>query len=390
MDEATKLPIGPEEVAEAAQILQRYKAGKAALDKRLVDNELWFRMGHWKNYQNPMMEGKPQPSSGWLFNSIANKHADAMDNYPSPNVLPRAEDDEAAAQALSSVLPVVLEQADYEQVYSDCWWRKLKTGTGVTGIFWDPAMRGGIGDIAVRSVNLLMLYWEPGVDDIQASPHFFSLSLADTAQLESRWPQLAGHTASVLDVPHYIHDGGLDTSDKSVVVDWYYKKLSPEGRSVLHYCKFCNGVVLYASENDPAMAETGFYDHGKYPFVFDPLFVEENSPAGFGYIDVMKDTQDTIDRMTQAMDENTLAAAKKRYLIADTAGVNEDELLDTAKDVVHITGRLDERGFMELETAPLPSNTIAYQQNRVAELKEISGNRDVNLSLIHISEPTRP
>ena len=52
MDEATKLPIGPEEVAEAAQILQRYKAGKAALDKRLVDNELWFRMGHWKNYQS--------------------------------------------------------------------------------------------------------------------------------------------------------------------------------------------------------------------------------------------------------------------------------------------------------------------------------------------------
>ena len=378
MDEATKLPIGPEEVAEAAQILQRYKAGKAALDKRLVDNELWFRMGHWKNYQNPMMEGKPQPSSGWLFNSIANKHADAMDNYPSPNVLPRAEDDEAAAQALSSVLPVVLEQADYEQVYSDTWWRKLKQGTGVKGVFWDSEQRGGVGEIAIRPMNLLMLYWEPGVDDIQASPHFFSLSLADTAQLESRWPQLAGHTASVLDVPHYIHDGGLDTSDKSVVVDWYYKKLSPEGRSVLHYCKFCNGVVLYASENDPALAERGFYDHGRYPFVFDALFMEEDSPAGFGYIDVMKDTQDTIDRMTQAMDENTLAAAKKRYLISDTAGVNEDELLDTAKDVVHITGRLDERGFMELETAPLPSNTIAYQQNRVAELKEISGNRDVN------------
>ena len=378
MDEATKLPIGPEEVAEAAQILQRYKAGKAALDKRLVDNELWFRMGHWKNYQNPMMEGKPQPSSGWLFNSIANKHADAMDNYPSPNVLPRAEDDEAAAQALSSVLPVVLEQADYEQVYSDTWWRKLKQGTGVKGVFWDSEQRGGVGEIAIRPMNLLMLYWEPGVDDIQASPHFFSLSLADTAQLESRWPQLAGHTASVLDVPHYIHDGGLDTSDKSVVVDWYYKKLSPEGRSVLHYCKFCNGVVLYASENDPALAERGFYDHGKYPFVFDALFMEEDSPAGFGYIDVMKDTQDAIDRMTQAMDENTLAAAKKRYLVSDTAGVNEDELLDTAKDVVHLVGRLDERGFMELETAPLPSNTIAYQQNRVAELKEISGNRDVN------------
>ena len=129
------MPVGAAEVAAATQTLQRYKAGKAALDRRLVDNELWFRMGHWKNYQNPMMPGKAQPSSGWLFNSIANKHADAMDNYPEPNVLPRAADDEATARALSSVLPVVLEQADYEQVYSDCWWRKLKQGTGVTGIF---------------------------------------------------------------------------------------------------------------------------------------------------------------------------------------------------------------------------------------------------------------
>ena len=239
------LPVGEAQVAEAMQTLQRYKAGKAALDKRLVDNELWFRMGHWKNYSNPMMPGKSQPSSGWLFNSIANKHADAMDNYPEPNVLPRAADDEDTARALSSVLPVVLEQADYEQVYSDCWWRKLKQGTGVTGIFWDPQMRGGLGDIAVRSMNLLMLYWEPGVEDIQASPDFFSLSLEDTAQLTAQYPQLAGRTAGVLDVPRYIHEEGQDTSTKSVVVDWYYKRPDENGRMVLHYCKFCNGVVLY-------------------------------------------------------------------------------------------------------------------------------------------------
>ena len=41
-----KPPIGAEEVARAEQILQKYKVGKAALDQRLVDNELWFRMGH--------------------------------------------------------------------------------------------------------------------------------------------------------------------------------------------------------------------------------------------------------------------------------------------------------------------------------------------------------
>ncbi|MCI5572220.1 MAG: hypothetical protein SOV54_08545 [Faecalibacterium prausnitzii] len=371
------LPVGEAEVAQAAQTLQRYKAGKAALDRRLVDNELWFRMGHWKNYRNPMMTGKPQPSSGWLFNSIANKHADAMDNYPEPMVLPRAADDQETAQTLSSVLPVVLEQADYEQVYSDSWWRKLKQGTGVTGIFWDPEKRGGAGDIAIRSVNLLMLYWEPGVEDIQSSPDFFSLSMEDTARLTAQYPQLEGHTAGVLDVPRYIHEEGLDTGTKSVVVDWYYKRPDQNGRMVLHYCKFCNGVVLYATQNDPRWAQRGLYDHGQYPFVFDPLFVEEDSPAGFGYIDVMKDCQTAIDKMNHAMDENVLLAAKQRYILSDTAGVNEEELADLGRDIVHVAGRLNEDSFRPLQTAGLQGNSLSYRNSRIDELKEISGNRDM-------------
>ena len=377
VDFENKPPIGAEEVARAEQILQKYKVGKAALDQRLVDNELWFRMGHWKNYQNPMMEGKPQPSSGWLFNSIANKHADAMDNYPAPNVLPRAPDDEQTARVLSSVLPVVLEQADYEQVYSDTWWRKLKQGTGVKGVFWDPEQRGGVGEITVRPMNLLMLYWAPGVDDIQASPNFFSLSLEDTDQLTERWPQLEGHSTSALEVPHYLHDGGLDTNGKSVVVDWYYKKRNAEGRRVLHYCKFCNGVVLYASENDPEYAGRGFYDHGQYPFVFDPLFVEEDSPAGFGYIDVMKECQTAIDRMNHAMDENVLLSSKQRYVLSDAAGVNEEELADFSRDIVHVVGRLGDDSFRPLQTTGLQGNSLSYRNSRIEELKEISGNRDM-------------
>ena len=370
--------IGTEEVAKAAQLLQQYKSGKAALDTRIVDNELWFRMRHWKNYKNKMMEDKPTPASGWLFNSIANKHADAMDNYPEPNVLLRAADDEKTAKVLSKVLPVVLEQADYEQAYSDTWWRKLKQGTGVKGIFWDPEQHGGVGEIAIRPMNLLMLYWEPGVEDIQASPHFFSLNMENTKQLEARWPQLKGHSASVLDVPRFIHDGGLDTSEKSVVVDWYYKKPDENGRVLLHYCKFCNGVVLYASENDPALAGRGFYDHGKYPFVFDPLFMEEDSPAGFGYIDVMKECQNAIDRMNHAMDENVLLSSKQRYVLSDTAGVNEEELADFSRDIVHVVGRLNDDSFRPLQTAGLQGNSLSYRASRIEELKEISGNRDMS------------
>jgi hypothetical protein len=370
--------IGTEEVAKAAQLLQRYKSGKAALDTRIVDNELWFRMRHWKNYKNEMMEGKPTPASGWLFNSIANKHADAMDNYPEPNVLPRAADDEKTAKVLSKVLPVVLEQADYEQAYSDTWWRKLKQGTGVKGVFWDPAKRSGLGDITIQSMDILMLYWEPGVMDVQESANLFSLRLEDNDQLKARWPQLDGHTGSTLEVAKYVHDEHIDTTDKSVVVDWYYKKARPEGEPLLHYCKFCNGIVLYASENDPQYADRGFYDHGLYPFVFDPLFMEEDSPAGFGYIDVMKDTQTAIDEMNHAMDENIKLAAKPRFLLSDAAGVNEEELADWSRDIVHVAGALRDGSLTPLQTAGLQGNCISYRDARVAELKEISGNRDVS------------
>ena len=370
--------IGTEEVAKAAQLLQQYKSGKAALDTRIVDNELWFRMRHWKNYKNKMMEDKPTPASGWLFNSIANKHADAMDNYPEPNVLPRAADDEKTAKVLSKVLPVVLEQADYEQAYSDTWWRKLKQGTGVKGIFWDPTKRRGIGDIAIKSMDILMLYWEPGVMDIQESPNLFSLSLEDNDQLKAKWPQMDGHTGSTLEVAKYIHDEHISTADKSVVVDWYYKKARPEGQPLLHYCKFCNGIVLYASENDPQYADRGFYDHGQYPFVFDPLFMEEDSPAGFGYIDVMKDTQTAIDEMNHAMDENIKLAAKPRFLLSDAAGVNEEELADWSKDIVHVAGGIRDGILSPLQTAGLQGNCISYRDARVSELKEISGNRDVS------------
>lgn len=369
------LPIGTVQIAQAAQILQKYRDGKASLDRRIVDNELWFKMAHWKQYHNHLMDGKAQPASGWLFNSIANKHADAMDNYPEPSVMPRSEEDAETARQLSEILPALLDQCDYEQVYSDTWWYKLKQGTGVKGVFWDQSQHDGRGDIVIRKMDLLMLFWMPGVMDIQDSPHFFSLALEDNDTLVARWPQMKGHVGHNMEVARYVHDDNIDTSDKSVVVDWYYKVVR-NGKTILHYCKFCNDVVLYASENDPLLADVGYYEHGKYPFVFDTLFVEEDTPAGFGYIDVMKDCQTAIDEMNHVMQENAILASKPRYFLADNTGVNERELADFSRDVVHFTGRLADDNFRQQSVRALDASSLTYLNNRIDELKETSGNRD--------------
>ena len=374
--EAAQLKIGAKELEEALLTLREYKRGKANLEARIVENDQWYKLRHWEQMRLKT-PGEVQPVSAWLFNSIANKHADAMDNYPMPNVLPREEDDEQDAKQLSAILPVILEQNDYEQVYSDKWWYKLKNGTGVEGVFWNPAKLNGLGDIEVRQIDLLNLFWEPGIRDIQSSRHFFHVALYDNDLLEAEYPELKGKLGGQsVDLCRYLYDETVDTSKKTAVVDWYYK-IHNGSKEVLHYCKFVNDAVLYSSEDDPACLERGFYDHGKYPFVFDVLFPEEGMPTGFGYIDIMKDPQMYIDKLNQVILTNAVMAGKKRFFIRHDGTVNEEEFADWSKDFVHVAGSsLGEDSIREIAVNPLSSMPFNMLNHKIDEIKETSGNRD--------------
>lgn len=373
-------PIGKKQIADATSRMKKYKEGKANLEKKIIENEQWWKMRHWEMIRNDQEKDDNEPASAWLFNSIANKHADAMDNYPEPCVLPRACDDDETAKQLSSILPVILEQNDYEQVYSDVWWYKLKQGTGVKGIFWDNSKLNGLGDVTIQKIDILNVFWEPGITDIQKSRDFFCVELVDNDILNSRYPDAHIQGNGSGEISKYIYDDHTDTTEKSLVIDWYYKKTErdEDGKisTKLHYVKYVNDYIIYASENDPEYASRGFYDHGKYPFVFDTLFAIEGSPAGFGYIDVMRNCQMYIDKMDKAILENCLIASKKRWMVSDGCSVNEEEFADLSKPFVHVTGSLDERTMKEISGNALDSVIATIRNNKIEELKETSGNRD--------------
>ena len=319
-----------------------------------------------------------EPSSGWLFNSIANKHADAMDNFPSPNVLPREEGDKAEAEMLSSIIPVILEQNDFEETYDSVWDYKLKAGTGIYGVFWDKDKLNGLGDISVKKVDIINLFWESGITDIQMSRNLFHVELQDNDLLIGSYPQLQGKLGNAtMDISKYIYDDNVDTNGKSAVVDWYYKK-KQNGRIVLHYCKYVGDVVLFATENEPQFAERGWYDHGMYPFVFDPLFSVEGTPCGFGYIDVGKSAQEYIDRGNQAIMQNMLANAKPRHFIRNDGEVNEEEYADLTKDFIHVNGNLGQDSILPVQGKPLNDIYVQVINNKIDELKEVTGNRDIS------------
>ncbi len=378
IDEALATPvIGPDQAREAMRTLLKYKAGKANFDRRCIVNEEWWKLRHWdhiKERGTTTLEAK----SAWLVNVILSKHADAMDALPEPNCLPRAADDQEEADVLSKVIPVILGRNNFDRTWSDNWWKKLKAGVAFYGVFWDAAAENGMGDISVQNVDPLSLFWEPGIMDLQDSANVFWVNLVDNAKLEERYPELEGKLkANTVTTGKYLYDDNVDTTEKSSVVDWYYKK-TVGGRTVLHYAKFVGEHVLYATENEADLTDRGLYDHGLYPFFADVLFPEEGTPTGYGYVDICKDAQRQIDLMNNAIVANCIAAATPRWMIRGDGKVNEEEYADWAKPFVHIQGSLDETAIRQIAINPMPGNLLSILDQKINEMKETSGNRDVN------------
>lgn len=394
----TRNPIGEEQARRAIDTLQKYRQGKSALEARVIASEDWWRMRSWQRIQ----KGNPEDdkwTSAWLFNVIMGKHADAIAAYPAPAIRPREPDDREEAAKLSSVLPVILEQNDFEEVYSDSQWTKLKQGTLIWHVKWDSSKLNGLGDISVQPVDILSFFWEPGVRDIQKSKNIFLTEMVDNDLLIAKYPELEGKLNSSAQFQQkYNTDDVISFDGKSMVVDWYYKKYQ-DGRQVLHFAKLVGDTVLQSTENDTEqkfdtmtmpdgsivqqpvgrpMAETGLYDDGEYPFVVDALFPVEGSIAGYGYIDIGKSTQEQIDRMNQAIVKNAIMTTTPRWFKRSDGSVNEQEFADWTKPFVHVDGNLGQDSLVPIQVNMLNSNYIAILQNKIEELKWTTGNTDVN------------
>ena len=373
------------DVKAAAEILNRYRAGKSRLDSRLCEEAVWWRTRHGGGAPAGDTRRGVKPVSAWLFSSICNKHADLCDAMPVCAVLPREPDDEAEAELLSDILPVITERCGFAETYSDNAWSKLKHGMAAYGVFWNPALENGVGDIDIKRVDLLNLFWEPDARHIQESPHLFLVGLCDTETLLSRYPHLKEKRAAMRedgslftpDMGGSYLNGSQGMADKTAVVDWYYKRVNTAGCTVLHYAKFTGDVLLYASENDPAYAERGWYDHGLYPVVLDVLYPEEGTTTGYGFIAVGRNPQGYVDELDGHILEYANHASRVRYWAKRSLGVNEKEFLDPDRRIIEVEGDIDEEKLRQITLSPMDGMLTDVRRMKIDELKETTGNHDV-------------
>lgn len=398
MQAKMKPKIGTEEVRKASEILRKYKKGKARLEEKIIKNEEFWKLRQW-NYMNDGAKDFT-PATAWLWTCIQSRYSDAMDSYPTCNFLPRQEDDRSEAKKLSSIVPIIMEQNRYEEVYSDLVWYTLKHGGGVQGVFWDGTKHNGLGDITIKKIDFINLFWEPGITDIQESQNVFNTELVANNILEQKYPQCIGKLGKkTVTLAKYLYDDNVDTDDKSVVVDWYYHTYV-NGRKTLQYVKYVNDVVLYATENeiiapekvtvDPEtgipltvplgepIAKKGLYNHGLYPFVTMPLYPIEGSICGYGLTDIGRDTQIQIDRLNKAITDNSVEGAAPRYFIRDDGTINVEEFTDSSKRLVRVEGDISDNNLRPIETKRLDSMYLNFLNQKIEELKYVTSNQDSN------------
>lgn len=394
-------PIGPEQLKKFTDVLLEYRAGRVQTEKRIIESENWWKL---RNALETKKETGEAPlgntnthdsqfksQSGWLHNVIVSKHADAMDAYPEPAILPREAQDKGEAKSLSQIIPCVLEQNKFEKTYSDVMWQKLKTGTGVYKVSWDADKLGGLGDISVERVNLLNVYWEPTVTDIQESRYLFNTEVWDKEIIEAIYPQTKNRlNGQSIITSEFRNDEYRSKSDKATVIDVYYHKYQ-DGKKILHYCKYVDDIVLYATENETEpqrdkfgavvgepMSIRGLYDHGRYPYVFDPLFPVEGSPCGYGFVDLCRNPQMEIDLLKTSFVRNAMAGSVPRYFARGDGGINEKEFLDLTKPIVHTQGNLGENDIRVIEHNTLDSVYVGVLDRSIQELRETSGNTETS------------
>lgn len=356
-----------ERIAALEAVRRRYQAGKRALDQRIVEEERAWKLD---------LDDPGAICGNHTWNACVNKHADLMDSFPHPVLLPREASDEQEAAALSDIVPVILDRSGFADVYSEESWKKIKHGTGIFGVFWDASADHGLGDVSVRCLDLLNVFFDPDVSDIQDSEYLFICQLLRRESLIAEFPgkSIPAPSGSV-DLMRY--DDPHDTESKCLVVDCYYKKR--EGaRTVLHFIKYTGDTLLYASEDDPALSERGFYDHGCYPVVLDVMYPLSGKATGYGLIAACRRQQQDICRLDQYLLDYAKKVSEPRWFIKKQRGLSREQFADWNEPFVEVEGELSEENVRQIHLDPMPSMVYSLLLRKVDELKETCGNRDVN------------
>ena len=346
--------VRSEFIDKAKGCLARYEADKQALVERVQDNISIYRQEYACMYNDK--KNRTDPKSAFILSAVEVKKADFSDNYPVPNLLAREQSDEEAARILSQVVPAILDSTDFKKVYKEHSLQKIKKGTGIYGVFYNQAKE----NIEICELDLLNVFCDMHVRDVQDSEFLFIVEYVSNGLLREKYPKAQELFSGDVTREGYIGvNKTVALPDKTKIIDCYYKK----NDGTVHLIKLCKGYVIEATEDLPGYEE-GIYRHGEYPVVFDCFYPDDDSPFGFGIIDVAKGSQQYIDRLDSAILKNCFRSGTPKTIVSKDSGINIDDFADDSKEIIEAHD-LNENTYRVVEKRPLPAEVINHRNSKI-------------------------
>ncbi|MBQ1235231.1 MAG: hypothetical protein IIX77_06385, partial [Oscillospiraceae bacterium] len=110
--------------------------------------------------------------------------------------------------------------------------------------------------------------------------------------------------------------------------------------------------------------------------VLDVLIPAAGTPLGYGLTHLVHPMQQYIDKLDRLVLENAAVAGKQRYLVREGSGVDINALSDLDVNFIPCDLSTEDNAIRPLQANSLPGFIMNHRNSKIAELKDISGNRD--------------
>lgn len=309
---------------------------------------------YWEGDREPESENDPCSNINIIHSNVEGQVSMLVEQNIAITPLPRTPADQPFAEQVRIVLEFIKDKNLMVRKLDMHERRREKYGTGILRVTFDPEALNGAGIPVIECVANHSIYVDPCITDVYRLNE--AEYIIETMVKSIYWArQQYGDKADAIQENYFPEtedtfneqQTGVYSDDKKYLhmLVWTLNN----GKLKLTEMTGC-GLILKESEDE-------FYQTGKYPYFFTPLYRREASIWGKGDVELLIPIQDLVNDLDDQIRINARLTGNPQRLIETGSGIDLDALTNEAGLNIPVNNI---NSVKNLEAPTLP----AYIENR--------------------------
>lgn len=308
-------PKQRKEIVEEVWSNYRYALeAKSELHDKWKKYEDYYKADQWKGKK--VDPKRVMPVVNYIFTTIESLLPYLTSNVPDPIVLPVLPEDEEVAEDLTKIVKIILEKNNIVRALHVGERVRLKFGTAIWKVFFDPTKLNGLGDVAFEVVDPVNFFIDPNeVNDLQNADFCGTATRRSLEYIKRRYPDKANEIVPdqfYTELAAYGDEEDLDPRNTQATLIEYWKKDEEDGL-----------VRIVVAGETLLRYDTNFYLHGKYPFIRSLNYPVQKSFWGMSEAEQLINLQDIINKLLQIVIENVALANGQLIVDKNASGIKD-------------------------------------------------------------------